>query len=345
MCRWRPGMSLLAKLSRMASTRSWPFRMSSCCLAISCSAIRVSWSAIARRSLAACARLALTWSEIMIDSCGRLRMVSSSGHGVLSKPTTLPRKSQTTMPVVMPMNTYIEPQNLFTASAMRSRMLVPRTCWDRMSLGRCASGLALIFSARSFRCDVASSISCRAAPSLCGRGVCGDSATCPPGSVIVSVMVPPSWQAPWPAAASHSRDCHNLASSARLARGDQAGLVGEDDELGPVAGTELDHRPADVGLGSGGAEHHGLGDLVVGQAMGDQGDHLPLPVGEALHPGRRDRVRRPGHELADQAAGDRGGQQRVAAHDDPQRLEQLGRLGVLQQEPARARPQCAEDVL
>src|SRR5690348_3658424 len=133
--RWRPGMSLLAKLSSMASTRSWPFRMSSCCLAISCRAIRVSWSAMARRSLAAWARLALTCSEIMMDSCGRFKMVSSSGHGVLSNPTMLPRKSQSTMPVVMPMNTYIEPQNLFTTSAIRSSRLVPRTCWDNTSLG------------------------------------------------------------------------------------------------------------------------------------------------------------------------------------------------------------------
>ena len=53
------------------------------------------------------------------------------------------------------------------------------------------------------------------------------------------------------------------------------------------------------------------------------------------------RVRRPGDELADQAAGDRRGQQRVAARDDPQRLQQLVRLGVLEQEPARPGPQRA----
>ena len=64
-----------------------------------------------------------------------------------------------------------------------------------------------------------------------------------------------------------------------------------------------------------------------------------------FHPDRGDRVRRPGYEFADQAAGDRRGQQRIPAHDDPQRLQQLGWLGVFQQEPARARPQRAEDVL
>jgi hypothetical protein len=99
------------------------------------------------------------------------------------------------------------------------------------------------------------------------------------------------------------------------ARGNQAGLVGEHNELRPVAGTELDHRAADVGLGGGGAEHHGGGDLVVGQAVRDKGHHLSFPVGEAFHSGRGDRVRWTGYEFADQAAGDRGGQQRIPAHD------------------------------
>ena len=79
--------------------------------------------------------------------------------------------------------------------------------------------------------------------------------------------------------------------------------------------------------------------------MRDQGHHLPLPVGEAFHPGRGDRVRRPGDELADQAAGDGGRQQGVSARDDPQRLQQLDWLGVFEQEPARPGPQGAEDVL
>jgi hypothetical protein len=43
----------------------------------------------------------------------------------------------------------------------------------------------------------------------------------------------------------------------------QAGLVGEDDELCPVTGAELDHRPADMGLGGGRAQYHGVGDLTI----------------------------------------------------------------------------------
>ena len=141
---------------------------------MACSAISVSWSAMARLSLAVCARFALTCSETMIDSCGRLRIVSSSGHGVLSKPTTLPANSQTTMPVVMPMNTHIEPQNLFTTSAILSRMLVPRTWSDTTSFGLCCSGALRISSAR--RCTAASawSISRTAAPSVFGLRRAGE---------------------------------------------------------------------------------------------------------------------------------------------------------------------------
>ena len=129
------------------------------------------------------------------------------------------------------------------------------------------------------------------------------------------------------------------------ARGNQAGLIGEDNELRPIAGAELAHRTTDVGLGSGGAEHYGLGDLVVGQTVRDQGHHLAFPVGEGFHPSCGDRVRRPGDALADQAAGDRWRQQGVPAHGDPQRLQQLGGLGVFRQESARACPQRGEDVL
>ena len=79
--------------------------------------------------------------------------------------------------------------------------------------------------------------------------------------------------------------------------------------------------------------------------MRDQRHNFPFPIGERLHPRGGGRIGRPGNELADQPAGDRRGQQGVAAHDHAQRLQQLGRLGVFQQEPARARPQRGEYVL
>jgi len=43
----------------------------------------------------------------------------------------------------------------------------------------------------------------------------------------------------------------------------------------------------------------------------DQCHHLPFPAGKCLHAGRGDRIGRAGDELADQAAGDGRGQQRI----------------------------------
>src|ERR671910_1194974 len=74
------------------------------------------------------------------------------------------------------------------------------------------------------------------------------------------------------------------------AGGDQAGLVGQHHQLGPVAGLELGQDPADVGLGGGRAHHQQPGDLGGGPAPGHQGQHLPLPVGERGQRGRGDRA-------------------------------------------------------
>src|SRR5450631_4097581 len=153
--------------------------------------MRVSWSAIARLSLAVCARFALTWSEIMMDSWGRLRMVSSSGHGVLSKPTMLPRNSQATMPMLMIRNTHIDPQNLLTASAILSSQLVPRTCLDRTSLGVWSCGAWRISSARAAIFAAAAAFALTAAPAVAAVAACVDPGPCPSGGAIVSVMEEP----------------------------------------------------------------------------------------------------------------------------------------------------------
>ena len=127
-------------------------RISSCCAAIVCSAISVSWSAMARLSLAACARLALTCSEIMIDSCGRFRMRQQQRPRHRVEARRPGRGSATTRcPTVMPRKTYIDPQNLFTPSAILSRTLLPRTCSDSTSLGWNCSGACLISAAFSCR--------------------------------------------------------------------------------------------------------------------------------------------------------------------------------------------------
>ena len=101
------------------------------------------------------------------------------------------------------MNTYIEPQNLFTTSAIRSSRLVPRTCWDSTSLGLCSSGFSLTFSARSRTCAVASSIARSAAPSVCGRGMRGESAArVSAGEIVSVVMILRAGRRRWPAVTS-----------------------------------------------------------------------------------------------------------------------------------------------
>ena len=69
-----------------------------------------------------------------------------------------------------------------------------------------------------------------------------------------------------------------------LAGADEAGLVGEDDDLHPVAEVEFGEDPPDVYFH--GAFHHSqsLGDLGVGAAAGHLGEDLAFAVGELVHP-------------------------------------------------------------
>src|SRR5580692_1759917 len=67
------------------------------------------------------------------------------------------------------------------------------------------------------------------------------------------------------------------ATSVWLAAGrEEAGFVGNDDELGSVSGVELHHGPVDMCLGGGRADDQAFSDVVVGQAGGDQGEDLSL---------------------------------------------------------------------
>src|SRR6266581_8243222 len=76
--------------------------------------------------------------------------------------------------------------------------------------------------------------------------------------------------------------------SRSAAGGDQPGLVGGDDQLGPVTQAQLGQDPADMGLGGGRAHHQPAGDLGVGQTLRDQHEHLAFPPGELA---RQPRVR------------------------------------------------------
>jgi hypothetical protein len=61
---------------------------------------------------------------------------------------------------------------------------------------------------------------------------------------------------------------------------DEAALACVDDELGAVAGAELEHRAADVGLGGVRADDELLGDLVVGEPGADEREDLTLAGGQ-----------------------------------------------------------------
>src|SRR5690348_15134226 len=62
-----------------------------------------------------------------------------------------------------------------------------------------------------------------------------------------------------------------VASAWFAAGGDEAGFVGDDDELGPVSGVEFHHGPVYMCLGGGWTDDQAFSDVVVGQARGDQG--------------------------------------------------------------------------
>src|SRR6478672_7747391 len=65
-------------------------------------------------------------------------------------------------------------------------------------------------------------------------------------------------------------------SACRGVPGDQVVLVGENDELYPVAQAELGQHRADVGLDRGLAEELAPRDLRVAQAPGGGEEHVPL---------------------------------------------------------------------
>src|SRR6266702_5276007 len=83
------------------------------------------------------------------------------------------------------------------------------------------------------------------------------------------------------------------AVSMRLAGDDQAALISDDDQLGPVPGVQLGEDPGHVRLAGQRADEQPGGDLGVGQAAGDQREDLQLPCGERVRerePGRRGRI-------------------------------------------------------
>ena len=66
-----------------------------------------------------------------------------------------------------------------------------------------------------------------------------------------------------------------------VADGDQAGLVGRDDELGAGGAVELAEQGVDVGFDGGLADSELVGDVGVGAAAGDGDEDLAFTLGQA----------------------------------------------------------------
>ena len=92
-------------------------------------------------------------------------------------------------------------------------------------------------------------------------------------------------------------------------------------------------------------DHEPRGDLLVRQPARDQHQHLPLPRRERVERGRRRHGAGLAGEVRDQPAGHGRRQQRLPRGDHAYRGHQLVGGGVLEQEPARARPQRGVDVV
>ena len=118
------------------------------------------------------------------------------------------------------------------------------------------------------------------------------------------------------------------------------------DELHAVAGVELLHDARHVGLRGERREEEPLRDLVVREALADQAQHLGLALGQGLRGSVGSAASRmPSGRALEQPTGHAGREERVAAGDHADGADEVDRLGVLHEEPARAGADRAGDVL
>jgi hypothetical protein len=72
---------------------------------------------------------------------------------------------------------------------------------------------------------------------------------------------------------------HDTCAASVVTGLDQAGLVRQDDGLGPVAEAEFGEQVGEVCLHRRLTEEQRAGDLLVGSAPGDEAEHVQLAVG------------------------------------------------------------------
>src|SRR6266545_887180 len=139
--------------------------------------------------------------------------------------------------------------------------------------------------------------------------------------------------------------CSTTPRGARSGR-DEAGLVGDHDELHAVSRAELREDARDVRLDRQRTEEEGFCDFAVGASAGDETEYFELARAELVESLRRD-----GRCLVglcdvrlDEALGDARSEQGFTCGDEADRGEQLARLSAFEQEAARPGAECAEDV-
>jgi hypothetical protein len=150
--------------------------------------------------------------------------------------------------------------------------------------------------------------------------------------------------------ATHRRGLTIWRALRRRVGTDEAGLVGDDDELGAVAGVQFHHGALDVGADGQRAEEELPADLGVGVSLGGQRHHLALAIGEPGEDTGASGIAVSawfggGQEAGDERAGGLGGQQGVAGGDGSDAGQQAVGADVFAEEAAGAGAQRASDVL
>src|SRR6185369_13814183 len=126
---------------------------------------------------------------------------------------------------------------------------------------------------------------------------------------------------------------------------DQARLVSPHRDLYPVTRTQFRQHRADILLHRRYRKKQPLTDLDVRQALTKQRHNLPLPRTQSVHRPPRLRTDPRANKPSDHCSRHLRRQHRPAAVQRADRLDQVFRLAVLQQESGRAAPQRGRDML
>src|SRR4051794_13983708 len=153
-------------------------------------------------------------------------------------------------------------------------------------------------------------VNLRAALAWCPGGTLGGALAVGCAGAPPSLAVRPqssNWITPVRPAGAGNRHSSGWSVGRCGARSYEPDLVGVDDGLGAVAGSELHHGATDVCLDGELTDVQLVGDVVVGEAVGRVNEYFELARCEALerHIERR-LIRSVGMKVGKESAGDRG---------------------------------------